>query len=448
MIILIGPFGQNKVFINKDAFVNSIKSQHKALWIIGILLLLPLFFQINGGVYNDNVPIVDSGGLIAMLPLPVSIIACFGGILFFRDNFRRGYLAFTLIISMVLIMIISIMLAGARLEIEKLKIILLVQVILPTFALLLGQMVLDTNKVIARAFLYVLYLVVPLQLIASYQLGSLTLTHHLYVFSIYQHFQYVTLIFVSAFAYSMSALWDSHKRILIVLMPLMYLYSISSISFLTIFSFITFISFFAYFKLSSCFNKYLSAIIVLAGAIIMVVFMQEYFEIAKNNTSIGVMESSTSLSADGSQYIGKIGQLQAGKIPVNILERIEIWRLYASRITESTTAAFIGHSAPMPREVRTSAHNWYIDMIYNFGLISLIPISYLIFFTMYLCWKRRKILTNETLWLSAIVFYLVIFDNNFKVTLRQPYPGIFTFFLWGLLLSALLQNQRIKNNHE
>ena len=31
----------------------------------------------------------------------------------------------------------------------------------------------------------------------------------------------------------------------------------------------------------------------------------------------------------------------------------------------------------------------------------------------------------------------VIIDNSFKVGLRQPYPGIITFFLWGLLLSRL-----------
>jgi hypothetical protein len=28
-------------------------------------------------------------------------------------------------------------------------------------------------------------------------------------------------------------------------------------------------------------------------------------------------------------------------------------------------------------------------------------------------------------------------DNNMKVTLRQPYPGVFGFFLWGILLSRL-----------
>lgn len=427
----------------------SIKKQTKILWIISSLLLFPLFFQLSGGIYNSFYPVVDSGGVLVKLPLPISILACFGGILILLGNYRRGYLALATIVVMFLVTLISIIFAGTGMEVEKSKVILLLQVMLPTFGLFLGQMVVDIDKIIAKAFLYVLLLVVPVQLVATFLAGSLTLTHNLFIFSIYQHFQYVTLIFVCAFAYSMVSLWDSHKKILIGLIPLMFLYSTASISFLTIFSFIAFISFFAFSKLISCFNKFLSAVMVVSGVIILVVLMQAYFGITKNHTSIGAMgTSSTAINAGGGQYVGKMETLSEGKTPVNVQERVKIWKLYGSRITENITAAFIGHSSPMPREVRTSAHNWYLDMIYNFGLISLIPISCLIFFTMYLCWHGRKTLPSELLWLSAIVFYLVIIDSNFKVTLRQPYPGIFAFFLWGLLLSALLQNQRIKNNHE
>jgi hypothetical protein len=52
-------------------------------------------------------------------------------------------------------------------------------------------------------------------------------------------------------------------------------------------------------------------------------------------------------------------------------------------------------------------------------------------------WRRRESLSGQTLWLAALVAFLVLVDSNFKVTLRQPYPGIFVYFLWGLLLSRL-----------
>jgi hypothetical protein len=39
--------------------------------------------------------------------------------------------------------------------------------------------------------------------------------------------------------------------------------------------------------------------------------------------------------------------------------------------------------------------------------------------------------------LTIVVLFLVIPDNLLKVGMRQPYPGIITFFLWGLLLARL-----------
>jgi drug/metabolite transporter superfamily protein YnfA len=44
--------------------------------------------------------------------------------------------------------------------------------------------------------------------------------------------------------------------------------------------------------------------------------------------------------------------------------------------------------------------------------------------------------------LTLVVLFLVLIDSNFKVTLRQPYPGVFTFFLWGLLLAKLSRLRR------
>jgi hypothetical protein len=124
-------------------------------------------------------------------------------------------------------------------------------------------------------------------------------------------------------------------------------------------------------------------------------------------------------------------------MPSNVQERLDDWKLFGSGIVESKTTIFLGHPQPMPREMRTSPHNYYIDIAYTFGLVALVPILSLIAYTTNLCWRRRDMLPAETWWLAAIVFYLVVIDSNFKVTLRQPYPGIFAYFMWGLLLSRL-----------
>ena len=38
------------------------------------------------------------------------------------------------------------------------------------------------------------------------------------------------------------------------------------------------------------------------------------------------------------------------------------------------------------------------------------------------CWQRRS------------HFYLFFVENMLKVGLRQPYPGILSYFIWGLLI--------------
>ena len=93
----------------------------------------------------------------------------------------------------------------------------------------------------------------------------------------------------------------------------------------------------------------------------------------------------------------------------------------------------------MNRSVRTSAHNYYIDLAYNFGIIALLPIGILFAYTARLLWHRRRAVfeSKRLLWLAILVVFFIVIDSNFKVTLRQPYPGIFAFFLWGLLLARL-----------
>jgi hypothetical protein len=301
---------------------------------------------------------------------------------------------------------------------------------MPTFAMILGQMIIDDDLAIPSAFLAVLILVVPLQLVASWLHGSLTLTHDLYAFSIYQHFQYVPLIFVCAFGFATTALWSKHRKVLVIFFPIMFVYAIASVSFLTIVAFVFFLVTFSFqrIKNSQATNKLLMAGVIFLGLIITVGGINAYYAKAKNNTSI---------VGDGGQYIGKFDTLAQGKLPTNAVERLADWKMFGSGIVESPRTFVFGHVAPMAREVRSSAHNWYIDFAYSFGMISLLPIFLLTAYTGYLFIRQRGTLSEELHWLAAIVFYLVVIDSNFKVTLRQPYSGLFTYFLWGLLLSKL-----------
>lgn len=399
------------------------------LWIIGIGFLFPLFFQISGRIYRSVHPVIDSGGVISRLPLPVSVIVCCIGLLIFVPNLKRALTALTIVAAMVLVLGISLVLAGPKIELRK--VVMILQVLLPMAGLVLGQLIEDENKIIPKAFLGVLLVTVPAQLLAGWVQGTFGLTHDLYIFSVYQHFQFVPVIFVCAFAYSISILWDTHKKTFILLAMLMCLYTYASLSMLTIFAFTLFIASFSFVRLSG-----LKKLLAFLWFPILFMGFQSYFFIVGNY----IMKDNPSNYLGTGQYESKFKSLAEGRTPDNAEERFGDWKLYGNGIAESAKTIFVGHPAPLPREVKTSAHNWYVDLTYNFGLISLLPVLLLLIYTLFLLWRGIGKWPPETVWLAVIVFYLVAIDSNFKVTLRQPYPGIFAYFMWGTLLSALKRN--------
>ena len=91
-----------------------------------------------------------------------------------------------------------------------------------------------------------------------------------------------------------------------------------------------------------------------------------------------------------------------------------------------------------------SAHNYYLDFIYNFGFIAFLPFLWIIYYTLRLVFlERDKIMErSDLLGLTIVVFLLIFVDNSMKVGLRQPYPGTITFFLWGVLVSRLSKFSR------
>jgi hypothetical protein len=298
--------------------------------------------------------------------------------------------------------------------------------------LLLGQLIEDKDKIIARAFLVVLTIVIPFQLIATWMQGGLILTHYLYAFSIYSHFQYVTLILVCAFAYSLTSLWDHHKTYKIwlgVMAVPMFIYITASLSFLTIFAYVGLMLAFAAYRLWV--HRKNTRLMMVASVIVTVTALGAL-------TYFGKMDGQrASVEGASGAFHGKFKSLSEGKVPLNVQERFDDWMLFGKGIVESTQTILVGHPQPMPREIKSSPHNWYVDMAYTFGLVGLLPALALICYTAGLCWRQRKTLAPQTWWLAGIVFYLVVVDSNFKVTLRQPYPGIFAYFMWGLLLTRL-----------
>jgi hypothetical protein len=409
----------------------------RMLWLIAIGLFFPLFFQLSGHVFNSEKMVIDSGGVLTQLPLPLSVIACVVGILVSFRSYRRADAAMLFIVLLASSMLVSVVFAAPTGQIVWRKLLLALQFLLPTMGLVLGQLVHDERNVIPKAFLWVLCLLVPIQLLASWWQHSLTLTHYFYVFSIYQHFQFVPVIFVIAYCLAMVHLWSTHKPLLKCLTFVMGVYVIASASFLAISAYSGFLAVFFLLKmLNRKGGRWTGFFALAASAVAAVLVIGVYFMVAK----------STAVIDNNGQYTNKFKMMADGRLPLNVVGRLADWKMYGDWIVESRRTLVFGHVEPPPRDVKTSAHNWYLDFVYNFGLISILPVLVLIACTVRAIVKQRKMLSEETLWLAGLVAFLVLIDSVFKVTLRQPYPGIFAYFLWGLLLTRLhVSPLRIRN---
>lgn len=536
---------------------------------ISFFLVFPLFFQLSGRVYSSIEPVVDSGGILANLPLPVSIIACFVGILMLA-RYRLSTRSFTFILTFFAVMLLSAALTTSG-PLERGKLLLLIQFLLPAFGLILGEMIDGGNTdslATEKGFIWACAAIIPVQLIASWAQGQMSLTHHLGVFSVYQHWQYVPVVVVAATLISASALRSTsgYRVISMALLLAGLIYSISAFSLLA--------STLAIIGIIGLLIQNKSRLMFLAISCIAITGLAGYMHLLRgepefstkfilpwsqegllsppclNETARFVsnivrpiegqclakgeprhrlgylialpkkkINVTSILVVEGTVVSGgvTVGLVQGGKwaqqqnfdtpgpfkvelvpsepgvfegvlanylqdsgfnevrikrmawvnstpssasdsatgqaektlpnwaneyLPINLQERIEDWLLFGRPIFSSPASFFFGHP-PMDRSVRTSAHNYYIDLAYNFGVFGLLPIMALFAYTAWLLWQRRTAIleSNRLLWLTIMVAFFVVLDSNFKVTLRQPYPGIFAFFLWGLLLARLRNSE-------
>ncbi len=131
-------------------------------------------------------------------------------------------------------------------------------------------------------------------------------------------------------------------------------------------------------------------------------------------------------------------------LPLTLVQHLSNWEYYYEGIADTADSVMFGHAVRPDRNLHPSAYNYYLDFAYNFGLLAVMPLLWLIFYTVkqvgQYATKNSHFDKNNVLLLfalSGIVLYLLFVDNVFRVSLRQPYSGIFTYFLWGLLISKL-----------
>lgn len=529
--------------------------------ILAFCIFFPLFFLLSGAIYNPADPWIDSGGVLRNLPLPVSVLACFGGLLLMGRYGLATPGLWTILAMLVLMLLSAAMLAGSDTA-ERSKMLLMLQILLPTFGLVLGAAI-DPEQTRQRrleiAVVAAVALVVPAQLVASWLGGSYSLTHDLLLFGVYQHFEFVPVILICGFLMALPGVWESAraagKTALAALFALLAAYAAATYSVNAMLAIVAGVSGFAVLRIfvrrePAAVAAALLVLGSLAGYNLLVrdtdSFHRKFsylfppndgwaFSASENDRGTKRQFSAWLIDADvpgrnllriarydrsrqarlvvegelergefllkkedpagrasapelridrpgpfraeiefdrdrdgdvliaqgGAPARGVVRRLQwtpldgnagerqesgaaaqpssAAPAASNVTERIADWKLFGSGIVESLRVFFFGHEKIMSRGIRSSAHNFYLDFTYNFGVLALLPLLALLLFTLAQLWRQRRALLGSEALLAhaAVVLFLVLIECNAKVALRQPYSGIAICFLWGLLLARL-----------
>lgn len=420
---------------------------------IVIAVVTPIFFHISGGIFRSANFLFDWEGDFRKFPLPIAVLGCYLGIALL-GNFSRANRTLIFIFGTFVLMVLTTVAAtGGDSAAERAKVFLLLQYLLPMFALVLGSMFDgrgDVQNIFEKSIALIVAVIMPLQLIASVAQGEVFLSPYLYLFSIYHHLQYVPVIFVACFVISFFALWEqaAWRKLLVWnafwLGP--YVAASGSMAGLAIvlLALVVFIA-------QRLWLRKAVRVPVVTAVIFLTAFLAYSFW------------AGSSINADAA---GPTNPLRAGNVlgtfsekfkpvpeahvqgPVvehepgtlsNMNSRREIWRFYAGQLTSNWSSLLLGQNRPPERAQWPSAHNYYLDFAYNFGLIAGLPLIALLLATGWMTAKSlpRLLGSPAMLGLAMVVCLLLLGDNMVKVSLRMPYAGIFTFFVWGLLLARL-----------
>ncbi|MGI0013063.1 MAG: hypothetical protein ACREBU_06440, partial [Nitrososphaera sp.] len=413
--------------------------------VLAVLLVAPIFMNLETGLFRSTEFFYDSGGILSKLPIPLSVLGCYAGIALL-GNYRQANLALVMIFGSFVLMVLStVAMTYSHPNEEQAKFTLLMQYILPMFGLVLG-MIYEEGKHIGhlfeKAMLMVIAGLIPAQLLASWVQAHMFLTPYLYLFSIYQHLHYVPVIVTSGYLVALFSLWDyrSWRMLILALAPLVGIYAAASGSMLTGGFVLAGSAAFAVHRMTidkyggRCPPKWAVFSLALGAG------TTYQFGSSWTTTLAGVT------GQPGSGWAVMYIQELDGPTVLNLQSRFDAWRYYLRGIFSDLSTFLLGHNVPPDRKLWPSAHNYYLDFIYNFGFIAALVIIGLMLFTVFQLYQNRTriLMSPAMLGLTMVVLFLLIPDNLVKVGMRQPYPGIITFFLWGLLLARMRSLRRAK----
>lgn len=411
----------------KNERLSIILSRQPLQAVVLLLFFFPLFFQLSGAIFSSPLMEFDSMAMLTRLPLPLSAVFCFVGVILLIQ-FDRAHLSTSTIFVVFICMLLTSFttFSGNNDGYDLTKLVLIVQYTLPLFALVLGQAYVQPENVYLKfeaLLLYVIAMIVPAEVCSTLIQGEETLSPYLYLFSIYQHTYYMPEIVTGAYLLALYTLCGENRlrTVIVLLAPFMAVYLLLAHSLLAMIMLVAWL-FMAPFVLI----KYRRPAMLSAALMAFSMFM---FVATQSESAYFFNGNSPAFSVAG--------------IHSELAERLYYWNIYMAGIFESAGSFLFGHNhLPPLLEVR-SAYNYYMGLIYSFGVIAWIPLMALLSYTITLIYQQRHSVmwSSGSIALAVVVLFFVCIENSFKVSLRQPYPGMIIFFMWGVLLTRLLETK-------
>ena len=132
-----------------------------------------------------------------------------------------------------------------------------------------------------------------------------------------------------------------------------------------------------------------------------------------------------------------------------IIEKSQWYKIYLSEISSEPIKFLFGSNADNKLYANTKGiYNYYIDFIYNFGFISLLPLIVIIYltFSKTIIHKKQIINNRQYLIIFFVLSIILVIECFIKVPLKQPYIGILSFFIWGIYYSKLISYNKKNEN--
>lgn len=407
--------------------------------LIAVFLTLPIFFQLDGGLFSDAAFVFDTGGVLHRLPLPFSLIAVFCGIALLGNYKIASRGLAVLFFSALLFVMTSLVAAKGNADYEGEKLALLAQYLLPMFGLVLGEMygVAARGPVFERAACWVLVIILPAQLLSTWHQGYVLLSPKVLFFSIYQHLQYFPMIVSALSILALLSLWGRSGRSSILAGIFMMISSVYLLAANSLGALIGLMIAWAGFVFLYCRSQKLRNQSIML--LFVVVVVTTLFFVATRSGWLASAVTTTPSPPVQMSWNSKLSAMLARDergVAEPALRHMDYWRHYAGEILESPRTLLVGHPTPPDRRLYPSAHNYWLDVAYNFGLLALLPMLGMAAWTVRALWLRRHyVVGNPVLLASALAFFYLFFvESMLKVGLRQPYPGIISFFVWGMLI--------------